>query len=142
MLLHPWTWLIIQKRNFYQLGRYWLLYRSWYPQRISWKMKLRLLCMMYKENKCIDTLKSFRSSRRNHYIVKKISFPQINKCPDGKPPDINHINFMNCFRKVVPTCGSVLSKIVMLANFQSPILNTKQQTSLKMVLSIFNLLAP
>ena len=41
------------------------------------KIKLRLLCMMCKENKYIATFKSFVSIRLNHNIVKKISFSRI-----------------------------------------------------------------
>ena len=103
---------------------------------------------MRKENKHIDTFKSFCSSRSNHDIVNKIRFSQIWKrfWWQATWQKSNTLYYLlsksgKIWCTALEPCGNLISQIVVLANYKAPMRNTKQQINFKKLLLVLTLLA-
>lgn len=103
---------------------------------------------MCKENKHIDTFKSFCSSRSNHDIVNKIRFSQIWKrfWWQATWQKSNTLYYLLSKRDKIwctalEPCGNLISRIVVFANCKAPMRNTKQQINFKILLLVLTLLA-
>lgn len=103
---------------------------------------------MCKENKHIDTFKSFCSSRSNHDIVNKIRFSQIWKrfWWQATWQKSNTLYYLlsksdKIWCTALEPCGNLISQIVVFANCKVPMRNTKQQINFKILLLVLTLLA-